>query len=158
MSDLAEISTVKSPLHTIKGQGFQFESLPAELRIHIYSLLDYGTALRLAQVNRFFYYDRPFNSIDREQRVTFLYYADSFARNKGRLACYECLRVRSRSDFLPEHRSGDLDRFGNREMDRRCYDCVVKIQDVEKKRLWGFAFRRWKARTFHRTTDRRETV
>ena len=152
------MSTVKSPLHTIKGQGFPFENLPAELRIHIYSLLDYGTALRLARANRFFYYDRPFNSIEKEQRLTFLYYAESFAGNKGRLACYECLRLRPRADFLPEHRSGELDRFGNREMERHCYDCVVKIQDVEKKRLWRLAFRRWKKRTFHRTNDRQESV
>ncbi len=144
-----------SPLHTIKGNGFSFANLPAELRIQIYGLLDYGTALRLSQVDRFFRFDRPFNSIDREQRLTFVFYAESFPQNKGRLACYECLRVRSRGDYLVEYRSGEFNRFGAREMERRCFDCVAKTDEsvlsAMKWRLWRFRLRRWEIRTFHRT-------
>jgi hypothetical protein len=79
------IQTVKSALHTIKQNGFPFANLPAELRVQIYGLLDYGTALRLSQVNRFFYFDRPFTGIDKEQRMTFLFYAEAFPHNKRRL-------------------------------------------------------------------------
>lgn len=147
-----ELQTVTTALHTIKQNGFPFANLPAELRIQIYGLLDYGTALRLSRVNRFFYYERLFNNIDREQRMTFLFYAESFPRNKGRLACYECMRVRSRGDYLVEFRSGEFNRFGARETERRCFDCIAKTDEsIMGWRLWRFRFRRWEIRTFHRT-------
>ena len=151
----------KAPEQTVTPQVFHFATLPAELRIQIYSLLDYGTSLRLSTANRFFYFERPYESIDKEQRMTFLFYAEAFSHNKGRrLACYECLRARSRGDFLEEYRTGEFGRFGDRELDRRCFDCIAKTADasISRTKLWRFRFWRWVVRVFHGAKDRRNRL
>ena len=107
-------------------KGFRLHDLPAEIRLMIYSELDYGTALTLMKVNKFFYFDRPGNGVDREQRATFVYHAESFVRNKGRLACYGCLRMREKGEFEEGQRTGEFERFALLELERRCFDCRVE--------------------------------
>lgn len=178
-----------------------FESLPAELRMEIYSYLDYGEflhgleddlihmavercltrlkllslssirlcssdpltlnffvlgmALRLKSVNKFFWYDKPEETIDREQRATFIYHMDTFQHNRraGRLACYTCLRLRGKNEFSEDQRTGDFKRFGVQETERRCFDCQVAQREVTwtkrlirrmnqlEKRIWVRAAR-----------------
>ena len=159
-TDDREVDT-KGPEQTVTAQVFHFATLPAELRIQIYQLFDYGTALRLSSVNRFFYFERPYESIDREQRMTFLFYAEAFAHNKGRrLACYDCLRARSRGDFLEEYRTGEFGLFVDRELESRCFDCIAKTADasISRSRLWRFRFWRWRVRVLHGAKDRRDSV
>jgi hypothetical protein len=150
----------KATEQTVSPQVFHFAKLPAELRIQIYGLLDYGTALKLLRANRFFYFERPHESIDKEQRMTFLFYAEAFSHNRRRLACYECLRARSHGDFLEEYRNGEFGRFGDRELERWCFDCVAKTADanVSRMKLWRFRFWRWRVRAFHGAKDRRDSV
>jgi hypothetical protein len=104
-------------------KAFRFQDLPAEIRLMIYSEFDYGTALNLMRVNRFFYFDKPANGIDREQRATYVYHTETFSQNKDRLACYGCLRIREKGDFEVMHRTGEFERFALSELERRCFDC-----------------------------------
>ena len=69
--------------------------------MEVYSYLDLGMALRLHRVNRFVRNDNPEESIDREQRATFVYHADTFQHNQraGRLACFSCLKLRDKGEF-----------------------------------------------------------
>ena len=118
------------------SRGFRFQDLPAEIRLLIYSEFDYGTALNLMRVNRFFYFDKPAKGIDREQRATYVYHAETFTQNKDRLACYGCLRIREKDAFEEMCRTGDFERFAVLDLERRCFDCRV-----EKGEL---AWPRWK--------------
>lgn len=129
---------------TFGKKAFPFHELPAELRQQIYSHLDYGTALRLTRASKFFYRDNPSAYIDLDQRLTYLFYADAFAHNDGRLACYSCIRARPRNEFLPEYRSGDFCRFGLRETERWCFDCCMKRgeEGLNWKKLWRFRLKR----------------
>lgn len=120
-------------IHNLEGgfkqmQIFRFEELPAELRLQVYSELDYGTALRLARVSKFFYYDRPANGVDKEQRATWVYHAETFVHNsrRKRLACYGCLRVRESEEFERQMRTEDFERFAYQELERKCFDCRIK--------------------------------
>ena len=129
---LAECEEVPSsqtePSEPIAPAGkSRLESLPAELRMEIYSYLDYGIALRLRLVSRFLRNDKPYESIEREQQQTYVYHADTFQHNRkaGRLACYTCLRLRDKDDFSDELRTGEYKRFGVKETERRCFDCQL---------------------------------
>ena len=135
-------STIQSlPIVAEAGKS-QLESLPPELRIEVYRYLDYGILLRLKSVSRFFWYDKPEENIEREQRATFVYHADTFQHNRkgGRLACYMCLRLRGKNDFSEDRRTGDFKRFGSQETERRCFDCQVANGEVTWTRRLG---RRW---------------
>ena len=103
-----------------------FERLPAEIRLEIYSYLNYSTALKLSRVSRYFKNDKPADGVDREQRATYIYHAETFRRNRKRLACYSCLRVRPRAEFLKDKRKGDFDQYGPKQYDRVCFDCQTE--------------------------------
>lgn len=133
------------------GQS-RFEALPAELRLDIYRRLDYGVALRLKAVSRFLWNDMPEESLDREQRATFVYHADTFAHNRkaGRLACYTCLRLRSKGEFSDDRRTGNFKRFGSQETERRCFDCQVIKGEVTWTRRLGRGWNRLETRIWDR--------
>ena len=115
---------------------FGFPKLPAELRLQIYADLDYGTALRLEQVCRFFRNDVPAQGVDREQRATYLYHAETFAKNKERLACFSCLRILPLTAFMDEQRRGEYARFGVMESERICFECQMQKGHVPWTRRW----------------------
>jgi hypothetical protein len=148
---LAEIEGVSSSMEQsdpVAAAGkSQLECLPAELRMEIYSYLDYGIALRLGVVSRSLRNDKPYESIEREQRATFVYHADTFQHNRkaGRLACYTCLRLRDKDEFSEDLRIREYKRFGVKETERRCFDCQVVKGEV----AWG--------RVLSRRMDRFET-
>ena len=145
-------ATVQS-VQTSTGPGkSRLETLPPELRIEVYRYLDYGILLRLKSVSRFFWYDTPEENIDREQRATFVYHADTFQHNRkaGRLACYTCLKLRSKNDFSEDCRTGDFKRFGSQETERRCFDCQVTNNEVTWTRRLGRRWDRLEARIWNR--------
>lgn len=119
---LADLSAV---LHYRSKRCGLFD-LPTELRMQIYANLDYGTALRLERVCRYFREDVPAQGVDREQRATYVYHAETFAKNKGRLACYSCVRILPRDAFDGDQRSGKYERFGIMELERICAKCQIK--------------------------------
>lgn len=109
-------------------------------------------AMRLSCVNRFLRDDKPYESIDREQRATYVYHADTFLHNRkqGRLSCFSCLRVRDKIEFSEDLRTGDYKRFGIKETDRRCFDCQVKKGEITWGRVMGRRMGRWEQRTWDR--------
>jgi hypothetical protein len=127
-----------------KSKYFRFHELPAEIRLQIYSYFDYGTALNLMQVSKFFYRDRPEDGIEMEQRAAYLFHAETFARNKDRLACFGCSRMRERVAFEVQRRTGEFERYAERDVERRCFDCQVKGGEIARPR-WRRLVRYFKA-------------
>lgn len=100
------------------------QHLAPELRIMIYSKLDYKSAVALACTNRFYYNDTPTDALPKDQRATYVYYAESFTHNKRQLACYGCLRVLPVSAFAVNQWTGAHAPFGVEEFERRCTKCI----------------------------------
>lgn len=130
----------------------RLERLPAELRMEIYSYLDYGMALTLGRANRFIQRDEPWESIDREQRAIFVYHADTFKHNQkaDRLACFSCLRVRAKGNFDEANRTGAFTRYGLRDIERMCLDCrsATKKMKFGESMVWRLG--KWEKRTYNR--------
>jgi hypothetical protein len=118
-----------------------FYNLPAELRLEIYSYLDYGQALRLQSVSRFFRNDYPYEAIDREQRATYVYHAETWAGNKRKekLGCYTCLRLLPMGSFSKENKTKERQRYGLDDVGRICRAC-------EDKRSWVGLWRAWRVK------------
>lgn len=114
----------------------KFFDLPYEIRLMVYSDFDYGTALNLERVSKFFYTDQPARGVDREQRATFVYHAETFKRNENRLACYGCLRIRKMKAFETAFRTDKFQKFAESELDRRCFECRLDNGDVKWARWW----------------------
>ena len=133
--DEREVDRFSDCASTSQGQGSDesnFRSrqcsltkLPAELRIKIYSHLDYGSALGLTCTDRFFYRDAPAEAIPKEQRATYVWHAETFMKNKDRLACFSCLRLLGREWFAEEMRKGRFAKYGDIEFDRVCWRCEL---------------------------------
>lgn len=118
-----------------------FYTLPGEVRLQVYSYLDYGQALILEQSSRYFYNDRPTAGVDKEQKATFVFHAETFTCNtsKDRMACYACLRVLSRAKFMIEQCTGEHVRFGVLDVERICFECQLgKDVDGRWSKLWRF--------------------
>ena len=118
------------------GKNSKFFELPYEIRLMIYSEFDYGTALKLEGVSKVFYNDQPAKGVDREQRATFVYHAETFRRNKDKLACYGCLRIRDRAAFEESYQMEEFARFAESELERRCFDCRVDRGEVKWAKWW----------------------
>ena len=126
----------RSATSNIHNIASGYEKLPKELRLQIYSYLDYGAALSLSQASRYFLRDAPAEGVDREQRATYVYHAETFKKNRKRLACFVCLRVLERNAFEKANRRGEYDRFGALEFERICFECSVDKGHVSSFELW----------------------
>ena len=118
-----------------RGRKSMLERLPAELRAEVYSYLDYGTLLTLARTSKFFRNDAPEEALPGEQRATYVFYAESFPRNKERLACFGCLKLLPSSRFVEPQRTDDYRPFGSLELERVCFECAKKRDGGERSLL-----------------------
>ena len=106
-----------------------FTKLPLELRLQIYSQLDYATILSLERTCRYFYLDSPSLTIPLSQRAAYAYHAETFCQNRDRLACFTCLRLYPYAAFRKHQRTGMCGKFDEVEFDsfdRVCFECEVE--------------------------------
>lgn len=108
------------------------ETLPPELRQHIYGLLDYGSAILLSGTSRFFNNDNPVAFVCLEQRSTYVLHAETFPQNKMRLACFRCLRLLPRLGFPLAMRVGAYAQYaGSLEWKRSCRGCSEDRHEID---------------------------
>ena len=115
--------------------------------MEVYSYLDLGMAIRLHCINRFIRSDNPEESIDREQRATYIYHADTFQHNRkaGRFACFSCLKLKEKGEFGEDRRTGEYKRYGVKDVERRCFDCQVVKGEKSWKDILRWRMGRWEA-------------
>lgn len=92
----------------------------------IYLYLDPLSALHLSMTSSFFHSsdENLMSFVDREQRATYAFLAESFPHNRRRLACYTCLRVLPVPQaFSVEQFTLERRRCGEREFERCCRTC-----------------------------------
>ena len=144
----ASQSSAPSELRHFSRSG-GLEKLPPELRIQIYTYLDYGTLLQLSGTCRYFNrIDKPTEALNKDERATYVYHAETFPHNRDRLACFSCLRILERPAFDEQRRTGEYGRFGLMEFDRVCFECEVKKGGFDWPRVERFlrSLRDWKYR------------
>lgn len=134
-SDMRDISGISHRWAARDTNIFALELLPLEIRRQIYGLLHLGAALALSRTNRLFYYDDLAQEISLSEKVTYVYYAETFAQNKSAFGCLCCLKVLPVSAFSKRHRTEDFAKFGRKEYERKCFDCECVIHDESSRRF-----------------------
>lgn len=109
------------------------------LLIIIEDHLDYGSALALSRTNHFFDDLAPADWISENDKLDYVLAAEGFRQNlrRRRLACFLCLKLRGERRFERKARVKGMQRFGEKELGRRCRECYRRAGSPQPRFVEG---------------------
>lgn len=127
---LSQLDSVATKVMTMDPNNpFQ---VPGEIENLIVDMLEIPAALTLSQTNRHFYYTISLHSLKAtsparsEQVDDYLHYTEKLERHNDSYACYTCLRVKPKSEFMLCHTHHSKGKNGKQWTSRSCVPCMLE--------------------------------